>query len=113
MSTGPPLSAIPHARVVASNHDARLLDGEQVPLLEVTDPSVIDNPMTRDTGRSPHHDGVSARAAPRRHVMNGRIRRSEGEEKGAGRVSQSQGRPLRLSHGDIVRWRAQLLMTGT
>ena len=28
-------------------------------------------------------------------------------------MSQSQGRPLRLSHGDIVRWRAQLLLTGT
>ncbi len=28
-------------------------------------------------------------------------------------MSQSQGRPLRLSHGDIVRWRAQLLVTGT
>jgi len=28
-------------------------------------------------------------------------------------VSQSQGRPLRLSHADIVRWRAQLLVTGT
>ena len=48
---------------------------------------------------------------PAARVRNGRIRRSEG--KGAGRVSQSQGRPLRLSHGDIVRWRAQLLVTGT
>ena len=28
-------------------------------------------------------------------------------------MSQSLGRPLRLSHGDIVRWRAQLLVTGT
>ena len=28
-------------------------------------------------------------------------------------MSQSLGRPLRLSHGDIVRWRAQLLATGT
>ena len=28
-------------------------------------------------------------------------------------MSQSQGRPLRLSHGDIVRWRAQVLVTGT
>jgi len=28
-------------------------------------------------------------------------------------VSQSWGRPLRLSHADIVRWRAQLLVTGT
>ena len=28
-------------------------------------------------------------------------------------MSQSQGRPLRLSHADIVRWRAQLLVTGT
>ena len=28
-------------------------------------------------------------------------------------MSQSQGRPLRLSHGDVVRWRAQLLVTGT
>ena len=28
-------------------------------------------------------------------------------------MSQSQGRPLRLSHADIVRWRAQLLLTGT
>ncbi len=35
------------------------------------------------------------------------------EEGGSGRVSQSWGRPLRLSHGDIVRWRSQLLVTGT
>ena len=28
-------------------------------------------------------------------------------------MSQSLGRPLRLSHGDIVRWRAQVLVTGT
>ena len=28
-------------------------------------------------------------------------------------MSQSLGRPLRLSHGDIVRWHAQLLVTGT
>ena len=28
-------------------------------------------------------------------------------------MSQSQGRPLRLSHPDIVRWRGQLLVTGT
>ena len=28
-------------------------------------------------------------------------------------MSQSWGRPLRLSHADIVRWRAQLLVTGT
>jgi len=35
------------------------------------------------------------------------------EERGSGRVSQSLGRPLRLSHADIVRWHAQLLLTGT
>jgi len=35
------------------------------------------------------------------------------EERGSGRVSQSWGRPLRLSHADIVRWHAQLLLTGT
>ena len=45
-----------------------------------------------------------------------RVRTAESgaaKENGVGRVSQSQGRPLRLSHGDIVRWRAQLLVTGT
>ena len=35
------------------------------------------------------------------------------EERWFRRVSQSWGRPLRLSHADIVRWRAQLLLTGT
>jgi len=28
-------------------------------------------------------------------------------------VSKSQGRPLRLSHGDIVRWHSHLLVTAT
>gem|GEM_PF-5386582 len=40
-------------------------------------------------------------------------RRDAAQERSAGRVSQSLGRPLRLSHADIVRWRAQLLVTGT
>jgi hypothetical protein len=35
------------------------------------------------------------------------------QERSTGRVSQSLGRPLRLSHGDIVRWRGQVLVTGT
>ena len=28
-------------------------------------------------------------------------------------MSQSWGRPLRLTHSDIVQWRAQVLLTGT
>ena len=31
----------------------------------------------------------------------------------SGRVSKSQGRPLRLSLGDIVRWHSHLLVTAT
>ena len=65
-------------------------------------------------GPPTRHDrrhGVSpptAPDAPRRTAESGSTKRE-----GRCQVSQSQGRPLRLSHADIVRWRAQLLVTGT
>src|SRR5664279_5673790 len=60
--------------------------------------------VARDPGT-----GTARRPGPCR----GDRRRVPWRKGGSGRVSQSWGRPLRLSHADIVRWRAQLLVTGT